>query len=52
MIGKNECLWPNNQKLDCKFCYYPAFHLVNGKCVKREGATEFNTMPEKEETKD
>jgi hypothetical protein len=42
---KNSCLWTNNQKDDCKNCCYPAFHLVNGKCVKREGALSDNTMP-------
>jgi hypothetical protein len=43
-IEKETCLWPNNQKADCVKCYYPAFHCVNGKCVKRQGATIYNTM--------
>jgi hypothetical protein len=45
-IEKETCLWPNNQKADCVKCYYPAFHLVNNKCVKRDGATIYNTITE------
>jgi hypothetical protein len=35
---KDVCLWPYSRKNDCKLCYYPNNHYVNGKCLKREGA--------------
>jgi len=49
-VSKGVCLWGiHMQKDDCKKCYYPAFHMVDGKCTPRPNKTSWNTVAEKVE---